>query len=163
MGAADQCTICQIEPISILWYRESWTIQLKYTFETKQKRITLSWCTLVGNKLIDNSDVVGPSPVETINIYVLAFGWSYHGGLAVGIFAWWTSTGPLFSFLPIWVKSLMITSRSTKSKETQSSIKLQWVKLKSPPIDKTVGSCCQHIQYFHMCLTLYVLNFSDGT
>ena len=30
---------CHMVPISILWYRESWTIQLKCTFETKQERI----------------------------------------------------------------------------------------------------------------------------
>ena len=30
-------------PIYILWYRESWTIQLKYTFETKQERIKVSY------------------------------------------------------------------------------------------------------------------------
>ena len=30
-------------PISILWYRESWTIHLKCTFETKGERITVSY------------------------------------------------------------------------------------------------------------------------
>ena len=30
-------------PLSILWYRESWTIQLKYTFETRQERIRASY------------------------------------------------------------------------------------------------------------------------
>ena len=29
--------------LSILWYREFWTIQLKYTFETKQERIRVSY------------------------------------------------------------------------------------------------------------------------
>ena len=33
---------CNMVPISILWYRESWTIQLKYTFQTKQERIIVS-------------------------------------------------------------------------------------------------------------------------
>ena len=32
---------CQTAPISILWYRECWSIQLKCTFETKQERIIL--------------------------------------------------------------------------------------------------------------------------
>ena len=31
-----------IVPISILRYREFWTIQLSYTFETRQKRMTVS-------------------------------------------------------------------------------------------------------------------------
>ena len=34
---------CHMVPIFILWYRESWTIQLKYTFETKQEKITESY------------------------------------------------------------------------------------------------------------------------
>ena len=34
---------CHMVPISILWYTDSWTIQLKYTFETKQERITVSY------------------------------------------------------------------------------------------------------------------------
>ena len=29
--------------IYISWYRESWTIQLNYTFETRQERITASY------------------------------------------------------------------------------------------------------------------------
>ena len=33
---------CHMVPISILWYRESWTIQLECTFETKQERIATS-------------------------------------------------------------------------------------------------------------------------
>ena len=33
---------CHMVPISISRYRESWTIQLKYTFETRQERITVS-------------------------------------------------------------------------------------------------------------------------
>ena len=35
--------LCHMVPISILWYIESGTIQLKYTFETGQKRITVSY------------------------------------------------------------------------------------------------------------------------
>ena len=34
---------CHVVPISKLWYSESWTMQLKYTFETKQERITVSY------------------------------------------------------------------------------------------------------------------------
>ena len=39
-GAGDQCHMVSI---SKSWYRDSWTIQLKYTFETKQERITVSY------------------------------------------------------------------------------------------------------------------------
>ena len=31
---------CQMVPISILWYREYWTVQLKCTLETRQETIT---------------------------------------------------------------------------------------------------------------------------
>ena len=31
---------CHMVPVSMLWYREPWTIQFKYTFETRQERIT---------------------------------------------------------------------------------------------------------------------------
>ena len=34
---------CYMVPISILWYRECWTMQLKCTFETKQEMITVSY------------------------------------------------------------------------------------------------------------------------
>ena len=34
---------CHTVPIYISWCRQSWTIQLKYTFETRQKRITVSY------------------------------------------------------------------------------------------------------------------------
>ena len=34
---------CHMVPISILWYRECWTMQLKCTFETKQEIITVSY------------------------------------------------------------------------------------------------------------------------
>ena len=34
---------CHMVPISISWCRESWTIQLKCTFKTKQERITVSY------------------------------------------------------------------------------------------------------------------------
>ena len=34
---------CHMVPTSILWYRKSWTIQLKYIFETEQDGITVSY------------------------------------------------------------------------------------------------------------------------
>ena len=37
---------CHMIPISILWYREVWTIYLKYTWETKQGRLTVSYQSL---------------------------------------------------------------------------------------------------------------------
>ena len=40
-GAADQCTLSH-RTNTILWYRESWIIQLKYTFGTKQEIIPAS-------------------------------------------------------------------------------------------------------------------------
>ena len=33
---------CHMVSISLLWYREYWIIQLKYAFETRQERITVS-------------------------------------------------------------------------------------------------------------------------
>ena len=34
---------CHMVPISILWYREYWTVQLKRTFETKQELVAASY------------------------------------------------------------------------------------------------------------------------
>ena len=34
---------CHMIPISVLWCRNAWTIQLKYIFETKQERTTVSY------------------------------------------------------------------------------------------------------------------------
>ena len=34
---------CHMAHISILWHRESWTKQLKYTFETRQEWMTISY------------------------------------------------------------------------------------------------------------------------